>query len=142
MKLLDANVLLYAINEDSPHFRAARDWLDNALSGGEPTGFAWVVMSAFLRLSTHPGLFPHPLGAIEAVGALESWLSAPAAVVLHPSERHLALLAGLLTESGTSANLVNDAHLATLALEYGAEIVSFDRDFGRFAGIRAIVPGS
>jgi len=142
VKLVDANVLLYAINEDAPHHRAARIWLDTALTGTEATGFAWVVLLAFLRLSTRPGLFPHPLTAAEAVRVVELWLSSPAAVVLNPSDRHLALLTGLLTESGTAANLVNDAHLATLALEHGAEVVSFDRDFARFAGIRWSVPGS
>ena len=142
MKLVDANVLLYAINEDSPHHKAARGWLDRGLSGAETIGFAWVVVLAFLRLSTRPGLFRRPLSAAESVGVMESWLSSPAAVVLNPTDRHLALLAGLLTESGTTGNLVNDAHLATLALEYGAEVASFDRDFTRFAGIRASVPGS
>jgi len=108
-----------------------------------PLRFSFVsVLLAFLRLSTRPGLFPHPLTAAEAVRVVELWLSSPAAVVLNPSDRHLALLTGLLTESGTAANLVNDAHLATLALEHGAEVVSFDRDFARFAGIRWSVPGS
>jgi len=87
-----------------------------------PLRFSFVsVLLAFLRLSTRPGLFPHPLTAAEAVRVVELWLSSPAAVVLNPSDRHLALLTGLLTESGTAANLVNDAHLATLAIEHGAE---------------------
>ena len=142
VKLVDANVLLYAINEDSPHHDSARRWLDLGLSGTETIGFAWVVLLAFLRLSTRPGLFPHPLSSTEAVRVTELWLSSPTAVVLNPIDRHLGLLAGLVTESGTAGNLVNDAHLATLALEHGAEVVSFDRDFTRFAGIRASVPGS
>ena len=36
----------------------------------------------------------------------------------------------------TAGNLVNDAHLAALAVEHAAEVVSFDRDFGRFPGLR------
>lgn len=142
MKLVDANVLLYAVNEDAPHHATAHSWLDHGLAGPETVGFAWVVLLAFLRLSTRPGLFPRPLTLDEAAGAVELWLEQPAALVVHPSDRHLSLVRGLLGTVGTAANLVNDAHLATLALEHGAEIVSFDRDFERFEGVRVAVPGS
>jgi predicted nucleic acid-binding protein len=73
---------------------------------------------------------------------VELWLGQPAAMVVHPSERHLGLLRGLLGSVGTAANLVNDAQLAALALEHGAEVVSFDRDVGRFEGVRATVPAA
>ena len=136
MQVVDANVLLYAINRDAPHHRVARSWLDSALRGSEAIGFAWVVLLAFLRLSTRPGLFPRPLTLDEAAGAVELWLAQPAAVTLAPTDRHLQLLRGLLAGSGTAANLVNDAHLAALALEHGAALVSFDRDFARFEGLR------
>lgn len=136
MKLVDANVLLYAVNEDAPHHRAAHSWLDAALGGREPVGFAWVVLLAFLRLATRPALFPRPLMLDEAAGVVELWLEEPASIVVYPTERHLSLLHGVLGSVGTAANLVNDAHLATLALEHGAEIVSFDRDFERFEGVR------
>lgn len=136
MKLVDANVLLYAVNEDASSHEDAHLWLDGALAGRETVGFAWIVLLAFLRLSTHGAIFPRPLTLDEAAGVVELWLDRPAAIVVHPSGRHLSLLRGLLAEVGTAANLVNDAHLATLALEHGAEIVSFDRDFGRFEGVR------
>ncbi len=140
MQLVDANVLLYAVNEDAPHHAAAHSWLDDALGSREAVGFAWVVLLAFLRLSTRPGLFARPLTLDEAAGVVELWLSQPAAVVVHPTGRHLSLLRGLLGTTGTAANLVNDAHLAALALEHGAEIVSFDRDFQRFPGVRQRSP--
>jgi toxin-antitoxin system PIN domain toxin len=141
VKLVDANVLLYAVNEDAPHHAAAHSWLDAALGDREAIAFAWVVLLAFLRLGTRPGLFPHPLSLADATGVVELWLDQPAAVVVHPSKRHLGLLRGLLGTSGTAANLVTDAHLAALALEHGAEVVSFDRDFQRFEGLRLVVPG-
>lgn len=142
VQLVDANVLLYAVDPDLPQHETARDWLDGALSGVEPVGFAWTVLLAFLRLATHPGVFPQPLDVDEAAGVTELWLSQPPAVVVHPTGRHLGLLRGLLAGSGTAANLVNDAHLATLALEHGAEIVSFDRDFARFEGVRWRLPSA
>jgi toxin-antitoxin system PIN domain toxin len=110
--------------------------------GREPVGFAWVVLLAFVRLATRAGLFPRPLTLGESAALVELWLVQPAAVVVHPSQRHLSLLRGLLVSVGTAGNLVNDAHLAALALEHGAEIVSFDRDFERFEGIRRIAPAA
>ena len=141
MQVVDANVLLYAVNEDAPHHGPAKGWLDGALGGAETVGFDWVVLLAFLRLSTRSGLFPRPLTLAEAVGVVESWLAQPAAVVLQPTPRHLPVLHGLLSALGTAANLVNDAHLAALALEHGAEIVSFDTDFSRLEGVRWRRPG-
>ncbi len=136
MHIVDVNVLLYAVNEDAPHHRAARVWLNGALSNGEPVGFTWPVLLAFLRLTTKSGLFPRPLSINEATDVIEDWLGRPSAVVIEPTGRHLQLLRGLLSESGTGGNLVSDAHLAALALEHGAGIVSFDADFGRFSGVR------
>jgi toxin-antitoxin system PIN domain toxin len=136
VNLVDANVLLYAVDEDAPLHSAAISWLDPALAGREAVGFAWIVLLAFVRLSTHPALFPNPLAADQAFDVVESWLAQPASIVLDPTVRHLGVLRGLLTQLGTAANLVSDAHLAALAVEHGAEIVSFDADFGRFPGVR------
>ncbi len=69
----------------------------------------------------------------DALAQLERWLDAPAAVILEPTPRHLAL-------TGSAASLVNDAHLAALAVEHGAAIVSFDRDVNRFPGVRWRLP--
>jgi hypothetical protein len=136
VRVVDANVLLYAVNTDAAHHEAARAWLDGALSGDEVVAFDWVVLLAFLRLSTRAGVFPRPLSVEQAAGVVERWLARPNARLLEPSGSHLSLLAGLLERSGTAGNLVNDAHLAALALGHGAGLVSFDRDFGRFAGLR------
>ena len=140
MKIVDANVLLYAVNADSIHHDAARPWLDAALSGAEPIGFAWTVILAFLRICTRATIFPQPLSAAQAVATMETWLAQPPAIIVEPSTRHLALLAGLLDTSGTAGNLVSDAHLATLALEHDAEVVSYDTDFTRFDGLRCSAP--
>ena len=142
MQLVDANVLLYAVNEAAEHHAKARTWLDGALAAREPVVFAWSVLLAFLRLSTHPAVFPRPLTAGEATSVIRAWLAQPPVVVVEPTARHVDVLAGLLAEAGTAANLVNDAHLAALALEHDAVLVSYDADFGRFAGLRRAVPGA
>ncbi len=142
MIVVDANVLLYAVNADSRQHELARTWLDATLSGGRPLGFSWVVLLAFLRLATSRSVFPRPLTTGEAGDVVETWLTAPASLVLSETARHLAVLRGLLDEVGTAGNLVTDAHLAALAAEHGATIASFDRDFARFTGVRTLVPGS
>lgn len=141
MIIVDANVLIYAVNRDSKQHAAAHAWLDGALSSGEGVGFSWTVLLAFLRLSTNPSVFAEPLTDEQAAQCVESWLAQPAAVVVSPTSRHLGILRGLLRDAGTAANLVNDAHLAALAIEHSARIASFDRDFHRFEGVRLLVPG-
>jgi toxin-antitoxin system PIN domain toxin len=136
VKLVDANVLLYAVNEDAAHHEQSRTWLDAALGGAATVGFAWTALLAFVRLSTRPGLFPSPLGVDGALARVGEWLAQPSALVLEPTARHLEVLTELLTPAGIGGNLVADAHLAALAVEHRATIVTFDADFGRFTGIK------
>jgi toxin-antitoxin system PIN domain toxin len=104
-------------------------------------GFAWLVLAAFLRVSTDPRSFPAPLAVDDALDLVEAWLARSVALIVQPSSRHMSVLAGLLRSAGTAANLVNDAHVAALAIEHRASIVSFDRDFRRFQGIKLTAPG-
>ena len=140
MVLVDANVLLYAVNDSMPRHASAKRWIEQALSGTEAVGFAWHVLLAFVRLATLRALFPIPLEADAALDLVDEWLGARPALVVHPTARHASVLRGLLRESGTAGNLVSDAHLAALSIEHGARICSFDRDFNRFPGIRAFAP--
>jgi toxin-antitoxin system PIN domain toxin len=136
VKLLDANLLLYAVNEDAPPHTAAKAWLESVLSRSETVAFSWPVLLAFLRLSTRLALFPRPLDADQAIGVVDSWLAQPCAVVLQPGPRHWSILRSLIAGSGTAGNLTSDAHLAALAIENSAELCSTDRDFGRFPALR------
>lgn len=141
MLLVDANVLLHAVNESSREHGSARDWLRETLQGNEAVAFAWTVLLAFLRLSTHPAVFPQPLRVDRARALVGQWLDSPPSVTVEPTRRHLPLLRGLLASTGTGGNLVGDAHLAALALEHDATVVSFDRDFARFDGVALHRPG-
>lgn len=135
MKVVDANVLVYAVNADAEHHQACRTWLDNALSGGDTVGFTWLALTAFLRLSTKIGLFAAPLSTGEAMDQVRQWLGAPGARLLDPTRAHLDVLGRLLDQAGSGGNLVNDAHLAAIAIEHRADVVSFDSDFARFSGV-------
>ena len=106
-------------------------------------GSAWLALVAFLSAACHctGGVPLRPLAAADAVATLEGWLAQPVAVRVEPTGRHLAVLGGLLAEAGVGGNLVNDAHLAALAVEHDPEVVSFDSDFARFSGVRRRRPG-
>ena len=140
MVIVDANVLLYAVNADMPQHARARRWIEEALNGQESVGFAWVVLLAFVRIATLPALCPTPLVTAEALDLVDAWLDAPAAVVVQPTARHAGVLRGLLMEAGTGGNLVADAHLASLAIEHGSRICRFDRDFACVPGAKVVLP--
>jgi toxin-antitoxin system PIN domain toxin len=139
--IVDANVLIYSVNEGAPDHDSAARFLDGHLSGaGETVGFDWSVLNAFIRLTTHPRLSLRPLSTEEAFDVVDAWLSQSPAVLVAATPRHASVMRSLLLDSGTAANLVNDAHLAALAIEHEASIVSFDADFGRFRGVRWVRP--
>ena len=141
MKLVDANVLLYAINRASPWCEDSRTWLTVALSEGEAVGFPWTTLLAVIRLATHRSVFDKPLTATQAMDVVDAWLASPVAVTVEPTVRHAAVLRSLLETVGTAGNLTTDAHLAALAIEHRADVVTWDRDLARF-GVSVIVPGS
>jgi toxin-antitoxin system PIN domain toxin len=140
VKLVDVNLLIYAVDVTAPKHQLARRWLEAALSGTEPVGFPWLVLLAFVRLSTRSAVFAQPLSADEALDLVDGWLAQPCVAVVHPTERHATILRTLLADVGTAANMTSDAHLAALALEHGAVLYSSDADFSRFSGIRWVDP--
>jgi len=136
MKLIDLNLLLYAVNSDSVLHRQAKTWLEEVLSGDEPIAIPWVVLLGFLRIATNSHIFPNPLEVTQALGIVDGWLAQPNVQLLSPKMRHWLILRSLLIETGTAGNLTTDAHLAALAIENGAELCSTDRDFFRFSRLK------
>lgn len=140
MILVDTNLLIYAVNRNAPHHRAARRWLERTLSDTKAVGLPWVCLLAFLRLTTHPGIFARPLRSDQAIGFVESWLGQPFVEVVAPGEGHWPILRNLLRSTGAAGNLPSDAHVAALAIELGATVCSADHDFKRFAGVHHVNP--
>ena len=132
----DTNLLIYAYNDETERFEAARSWWEGLLSGAEPVGIPWTVSTAFLRLMTRPGAVNPPVTPERAVGYVREWFEVPHVVPIEPGPDHLAHLLRNLAAVGVGGNLVTDAHIAALAMEYQAEVHSADADFGRFPGLR------
>jgi toxin-antitoxin system PIN domain toxin len=140
VKLVDLNLLLYAINRDAPGHAAAKVWLEEVLGGDEPVGLPWSVLLGFLRISTQARVLPRPLTVEQAISIVDGWLDLPVVRVLEPGAEHWRILRGLLAETGSAGNLTTDAHLASLAIENGCSLCSTDRDFGRFPRVRWVNP--
>lgn len=136
MKLLDLNLLLYAVNEDAHLHARARDSLKETLSAGGSVALPWIVILGFLRIATSGRVFPDPLEPDAALGIVDGWLERPNVIALSAGRDHWRLLRALIDEAGTAGNLTSDAHLAALAIEHGAELCSTDADFARFRGLR------
>lgn len=136
MKVIDVNVLLYAVNQDGEPHAEVRRWWHAALNGDESIGLPWIVLSGFLRIATNPRVYPEPLTADQALGEVESWLSVEVATTVSEKPDHWPVFRNLLAETGTAGNLATDAHLAALAITHDATLVSCDNDFARFNGLR------
>lgn len=140
MILIDANLLIYAVNRDAPLHKPARAWWEATLSGNRITGIPWVSALAFLRITTSARIFPQPLYPEQAIAYLDGWLAQPAVQMVSPGDRHWAILRNLLRHAGMGGNLTTDAHIAALALEGGHAVYSTDNDFKRFAGVHHVNP--
>jgi len=138
--LLDANVLIYAHDETSPHHGASRQWLEDAFSESDEVAIALVSLLAFLRVMTNPGLFDAPMSVAQAVEIVTEWLSLPNVGVAQPTRRHFEHVVQLARSGKVWGPMLMDAHLAALAIEHGATLCTTDRDFARFKGLRTEDP--
>lgn len=133
--LVDANILLYAVDEDSPFHPAARRWVEEALNGPRRVGLPWMSVTAFVRIASHPRAMRAPLAPAEAWELVDDWLGAPAAWIPAPGRGFHDIFRRLTVDLDLRANLVSDAAVAALGLEHGLTVVSADSDFARFPSL-------
>lgn len=138
--IVDANLLLYAVDADSRHNRTAAAWLDEKLTGANRVGLPWQTIGAFLRIVTHPRVTVNPLTASQAWEYVADWLAVPVVWIPPATESTARVYARICTQIDVTGNLVPDAQLAALGMEHGVEIASADSDFQRFPGLRWINP--
>lgn len=136
MKIVDVNVLLYAVNPDTDPDGGIRRWWEQALNGDESIGLPWMVLSGFLRIATNPRVYPQPMTVDQALDQVDRWLSSEVVTTISEKPEHWSNLRNILGETGTAGNLTTDAHLAALAITHDATLASCDNDFARFDGLR------
>lgn len=130
--IVDANILLNAVDLDSPHHQRASDWLQSTINSPRRIGLPWQTIGAFLRTATHPRLSQAPLTAPAAWDFVEGWLGRDNVWIPPATSSTATILGRLLRETHVTSNLVPDAQLAALAIEHGVPVVSNDSDFARF----------
>ncbi|MDT5348944.1 MAG: uncharacterized protein QOH91_2231 [Mycobacterium sp.] len=138
--IVDANVLLYAVDSGSAFHEPAKDWLEKALNGPTRVGLPWASLTAFQRIATHPRASATPLSPRQAWSYVADWLAADRSWIPMPTDRHAGVLQRLIIDGDLRGNLVIDAHLAALAIEHGVGICSADTDFARFTELIWVNP--
>ena len=139
MIIPDLNVLVHATNRQSVFHDRAREWWFSALNGIEPVGLASVVTTGFVRLTTTVSALS-PVTVDAALSALDTWFSSPVVRWIAPTDNHVQAMRSILTSVHRGGRLVNDAHLAALAIEHGGTVYSQDSDFAAFTGVRWVNP--
>lgn len=140
---IDANVLLYASDGQSPRHRSARDLLERLAAGPDIVYVFWPVAMAYLRIATHPGVFGHPLDPEAARGNLAALLGRAHVRCPGESDGFWGVYEETVGDDVIRGNLVTDAHIAALMRQHGVGLIwTADRDFRRFAGVTARDPYS
>ena len=136
MLLIDVNVLIYAYRQDAHDHLSYRRWLDQCVGSDEGYGMADLVLSGFLRVVTHPGVFHLPTPLEQALMFVDQLRSQPNCVPVAPGPRHWDIFLRLCRAANAKGKLVPDAYFAALAIESGSEWITTDRDYSRFPGLR------
>jgi toxin-antitoxin system PIN domain toxin len=136
----DVNVLVDAFREDSPHHGAVAAWLQGLVDSHESFALFESVLAGFLRVATHPRIFDPPTPLEAAIEFSRALAAQPNCVILRPGERHWGIFLELALRAEARGNLIADAYLAALTIEAGCTLVTSDRDFARFEGLRWQLP--
>ncbi len=138
--IVDANLLLYAVDQTAAHHVAARHFLEAQLNGDVRVGLPWQSLGAFLRIATHPRVMTTPLTADEATAFVDDWLAAPTTWIPDVTAATWAIARRLIVDHHVTGNLVPDVQLAALAIQHGIAVASADSDFARFPEVTWINP--
>lgn len=136
MIIPDINLLVYAYDDGAAQHSNARNWWEGLLDGEESVGLPWVVSTGFVRLMSNPRAVSIALSLAEAADYVRVWFLHNHVMQLNPGADHLEHFSRNLAVAGSGTNLVPDAYIAALAIEYGAEVHSNESDFNRFPGVR------
>ena len=136
MELLDVNVLVNAYRQDAPEHRAFTEYVERLANGVVPFAVPSVVLGGFLRIVTHPRIFSPPSTLDDALTFADQVRALPHCILLTAGTRHADIFVDLCRAGDARGNLVSDAYLAALAIETGSELVTADRGFARWPGLR------
>jgi hypothetical protein len=138
---VDVNVLLYSSDESSAFHARARELIERLAAGTELLYLFWPVLIGYVRMATHPAIFPRPLSPDAATSNVEQLLSRPHSRTSGEGEAFWQAYRATTSGIVVRGNLVTDAHLVALMRENGvATLWTHDRDFRKFEGIHVRDP--
>lgn len=138
---VDANLLLYASDEESELHERALELLDRIAIGPEIAYLFWPITMAYLRIATHPAVFVRPLSHADARANVEALLALPHLQAVGERDAFWGRFVEVADDVAPTGNLVPDAHLVALMLANGVRTIwTRDRDFRKFRGIRIYDP--
>jgi toxin-antitoxin system PIN domain toxin len=138
---IDANLLLYASDTESPLHERAVSILDEIALGPEIAYLFWPVAMAYLRIATHPAVFARPLAHGDARANLDSLLALSHVHAVGEDDVFWQTFTEVADDVVPTGNLVPDAHIVALMLANGVRtILTRDRDYRKFSGIRVRDP--
>jgi hypothetical protein len=140
--VIDTNILLYAANSAAPQHDRSRSFLEETVAGGDICFLPENVIYEFLRVATHPRVFPNPLHASDAVEFLSAMVAVANFRTLSAGGNHWQILRVLVMELGQpSGNFFFDVHTVALMREHGIRrIATADMDFAKFRDLDIINP--
>lgn len=136
MILLDVNVLVDAFRGDQSRHQDVRAWIDEIVAGDAAFGVPELVLSGFLRVMTHPRIFQEPENVEDALVFTERLRELPHMIAVRPGARHWSIFARLCRVTRAVGNAIPDAYIAAIAIEVGGDLITADRGFARFPGLR------
>ena len=136
MMLVDTNVMIYAHRLDVDRHSEYRAWMDALVAGPEPYAVSDFALNGMIRIVTDRRIYKNATPIQVALGFAELIRQQPHAHVVSPGVRFWPVFTDLCRKTGASGKLVPDAYLAALAIEHGCELISEDKDFRRFPGLR------
>lgn len=136
MILPDVNVLIYAFRPETPHHPQCLRWLQAVVDGSARFGISTLSLGAVVRVTTNWRTWHPPSSSNDVFKFCDYLLGQPHCQIVEPRERHWNIFQRLCVENETRGPRVTDAWYAALAIEWGCEWITLDRDFARFPGLR------
>jgi toxin-antitoxin system PIN domain toxin len=138
--LPDVNVLIYAFRADSADHSRFRDWLHGVVNGPAAYGIYPLVLTSLVRICTHPRIFRNPNTLDSALHFCNALTAPRTCQIMTPGVRHWGIFEDLCRRVRAHGNLVQDAWLAAVAIEFGCEWITTDSDYSKFPGLRCRAP--
>ena len=136
MMLVDTNVMIYAHRRDVPRHQEYREWLQQLVDGPQPYAVSDFAIAGMVRVVTNPRIFRQPATIAEALDFADMIRHQPHARLVNPGPGFWQIFSSLCRQAQVRGDLVPDTYLAALAIEHGCEVISDDKDFDKFPGLR------